>query len=114
MDAVKFLKESKRLCASFESCGDCPLCARYGCMIEPETEEDGEVIEVIVEKWSAEHPEKTRKSEFLKIFPHAEQTKNGCICISPCKVDVSLRTSRCNQYRLCDDCRKAYWLEEAE
>ena len=109
MEAVKFLKESKRLCASFEGCGTCPLYARSGCMIEPQIEEDEETIEAIVEKWSEEHPAKTRQSEFLKMFPNAK-IEEGCLLICPIHSD---KNEKCGGGR-CVDCRKKYWLAEVE
>lgn len=39
-----------------------------------------------LKKWSAEHPVKTRQSEFLKLFPNAD-VQNDVIRICPKKID---------------------------
>ena len=57
MDAVKFIKEYHRLCKSQDDCyRDCPLLS-VGCLHEDKFY-DAEKTVAIVEKWSAEHPEK--------------------------------------------------------
>lgn len=64
-----------------------------------------------VEQWDAEHPIKTRQSEFLKLFPNA-QTDSGCL--NACPMDVFGNTGiDCNK-RTCFECKKAFWLAEVE
>lgn len=110
MDAVKYLKEKERMCDSYNNmCDGCgfgkiPKCNR--------TEEDNpEKAVAIVEKWSAEHPIKTRQSEFLKMFPNAPLRENGSIAICPLDVD---RDAKCSQKQgaRCPDCQKEYWITE--
>lgn len=82
MDAVKFLKEKKRMCDSFDNyCTDCT-----GCEIESKMsgmhcaeymEKYPEQTVEIVEKWSKEHPQETRLSRFLKYYPNAELNNDG-------------------------------------
>lgn len=112
MDAVKYLKERERMCNSYNNmCDGCgfgkvPKCNR--------TEEDNpEKAVEIVEKWSAEHPMKTRQSEFLKMFPNAPLRENGSIAICPLDVD---RDAKCSQKQgaRCPDCQKEYWFAEVE
>lgn len=112
MDAVKYLKERNRMCDSYNNmCDGCgfgkvPKCNR--------TEDDNpEKAVEIVEKWSAEHPIKTRQSEFLKMFPNAPLRENGSIAICPLDVD---RDAKCSQKQgaRCPDCQKEYWLAEVE
>ena len=73
----------------------------------------------IVEKWSKEHPRKTRQSEFLKMFPNA-QIFEGVLKIEPCElIDSKLNSEECHSYDEfglsgCYECRKNYWLEEVE
>ncbi len=73
----------------------------------------------IVEKWSKEHPRKTRQSEFLKMFPNA-QIFEGVLKIEPCElIDSKLNSEECHSYDEfglsgCYECRKNYWLEEIE
>lgn len=80
MDAVKFLEEIKRLCKQQERCDKCPL---YGKCSEADVQQhsDGNAINELVtavEKWSAEHPRKTRLMDFLEKFPnaHSEQVSH--------------------------------------
>ena len=116
MDAVKYLKERERMCNSYSNmysnmCDGCgfgkaPKCNR--------TEGDNpEKAVEIVEKWSAEHPIKTRQSEFLKMFPNAD-IQNDVIRICPKKLDQNSVTSEECSRSGCFECRKKYWLEEVE
>ena len=51
MDAVKFMKEYKRLCDEYSACVGCPL-KNYGDCIDAEPKE----LVKAVEQWSAYHP----------------------------------------------------------
>lgn len=62
MDAVEFIKERNRMCKSFERCYDCPADRNACCNTSKWREE----LVTIVEKWSTEHPYKTRQDVFLK------------------------------------------------
>ena len=116
MDAVEFLKTKRRMCSG----GNCDKCSLrdgnngtdYGCRAF--CENYPEVAVAIVEKWSAEHPIKTRQSEFLKMFPNAKFDDNKTIDICPRRVDATIpERPRC--YSLaCHTCRKEYWLAEVE
>ena len=73
MDAVEYLKEKVRMCIEHR-CRNCPLGKAgdeqyYSTCRACEEEHPEEAVEV-VKKWSAEHPKKTRQSEFLKMFPN--------------------------------------------
>ena len=119
MDAVKFMKEKKRMCDLYVNaigCTCCPLsvynnktaekCKHY-IFNKPE-----EAV-AAVEKWSSEHPIKTRQSEFLKMFPNASIGVNGAITICPCHIDAKFETEICGISK-CEDCKKEYWLVEVE
>ena len=69
MDAVKFLKEFRRMCdtSSVDFCRGCPLKGKP-CSL---TQGDRDLMVMAVEKWSAEHPVKTRLTDFLEKFPNA-------------------------------------------
>ncbi len=71
-----------------------------------------------VEQWAAEHPAKTRQSEFLKQWPEAALTKDGAIAICPLVISAAYRDENgaCNkdQSDTCAECRRAYWLAEVE
>lgn len=114
MDAIKFMKEKKRMCESYSACIEaCPLkipvyengftCIRY-CFDNPEK------AVAIVEKWSAEHPAKTRQSELLKAFPSAE-IENGIAVACPKSLDQNVE---CGISSSCDECTRNYWLAEVE
>ena len=114
MDAVEYLKEAMRMCDTTKDCEECPfhnLNATFPCHSCPghlDVANPEKAVE-IVEKWAAEHPVKTRKSEFLKTFPNANPED-----IDPCNMDTSLATDGTCGYKRCDDCRKEYWNEEVE
>lgn len=57
---------------------------------------------------------KTRQSEFLKMFPNAPiDVEKKSLCICPQNVDKSLDCESLG-YKNCDECMKAYWLEEVK
>ena len=71
------------------------------------------VEERLPEVWAAEHPIKTRQSEFLKLFPYARVKKaNGLPIVSPCDLDVKL-AGKCEGIP-CQECWKKFWLAEVE
>lgn len=67
MDTVEFLKEAIRMCKSYTSCTGCVL--EHKCpTTSMETEASDKLVEII-EKWSKEHPIKTRQDKFLEQYP---------------------------------------------
>ena len=92
MDAVKFLEELERMCDSFGgNCSeDCEIyklrvqnkrtdiIANYIPACDFVVRRDPEECVSIVEKWSAEHPVKTRLMDFVEKFPnaHSEQVSH--------------------------------------
>jgi hypothetical protein len=74
MDAVKFLKEKKRMCISSgdDSCHGCPIYAECGILTCAQFQDTlpNQTVK-IVEKWAKEHPRETRLSQFLKYYPNA-------------------------------------------
>lgn len=109
MDAVEFIKTKARMTGS---CGiDCRKCPIYDAnngtgldCLEFMQKYPEKTVE-IVEKWAAEHPVKTRRSEFLKLFPNADIKS-----IQPCYLDMDKECCK----KLCYDCREEYWNEEVE
>lgn len=82
MDAVKFLKELKRICITVECQAECPFYDAQkdvcGAKIPAYLENDNiENIVSGVEKWSAEHPVKTRLMDFLEKYPAATVREDG-------------------------------------
>ena len=120
MDAVEFLKAKNRMCREYsdlpEDCFACPI-GNDGGGCQAGVFENQEVTEEelvsIVEKWAAEHPKKTRQSEFLKMYPDAE-IENATPYIRPCYIDGIWSAEYCDNYTDCDECRAAYWNEEVE
>lgn len=113
MDAVKFLKEKRRLCVN-NACdeGCCPL-FEYKCCCDVSTDHYEEIVDA-VEKWSKEHPAKTRQSEFLKMWPDAEMVK-GNPNIYPCVLDGKefIKDGKCREtHGGCEQCRHDFWSAE--
>lgn len=105
MDAVEFLDKVDRLSKrgfteetmrynAYRKAGDNTWAVKY------------------VEQWAAEHPVKTRQSEFLKHYPGARITIDGFL--HACPMDVFSDTGINCAARSCHQCRKAFWLAEVE
>lgn len=118
MDAVKFIKEQKRMCNG-RPCANCPMFEMHQkmgtlgcntwCMDHPE-----ESV-TVVEKWAEEHPRKTRQSVFLQRYPHAKiEPGNGILELPPCFIEPAMYGHGSCRGIPCANCRKAYWLKEVE
>lgn len=105
MDAVECMKAVTRMLKSGTI--DCAI-QKY---ISAQKKNDYEGMVKAAEQWAAEHPVKTRQSEFLKLFPNA-QTDSGCL--NACPMDVFGNTGiDCNK-RTCFECKKEFWMQEVE
>jgi hypothetical protein len=62
-------------------------------------------------KWAAEHPAKTRQSEFLKHYPDA-QIDSGCLNACPMDIFGDMGIN-CNK-QTCYECKKEFWLTEVK
>lgn len=113
MDAVKFIKESKRLCKAQESCEKCVAKIGGYCLSDIVVEENSaEKTVAVVEQWSKDYPIKTRQSEFLKMFPKAETDENGILIFCPRQFDPkNINSVHCHRHG-CVECRNDYWNEE--
>lgn len=111
MDAVKFVETLGRMCDA--ECIKCEFRKRLSgfetCAVWRKTHPEEAVA--IVEQWAAEHPTKTRQSEFLKLFPNA-QTDSGCLNACPMDVFGNMGIN-CNK-QTCYECKKKFWLTEVE
>lgn len=106
MDAVEFLDKVDRLSKR----GSTEEKMRYN---DYRTARDNTRAVKFVERWDAEHPIKTRQSEFLKMFPGAAIDKmDGCLTLNPCNFYPKMR-EECSGRR-CSDCRREFWLVEVE
>lgn len=121
-EKAKLIRDYARMCKSKIGidCDECELnknkkyssCELF-MMKEPE-----KAVEII-EEWSAEHPIKTRQSEFLEQYPEVAKDEYGIINIPPCVIERSrfmkIGESTCNTpKKLCGQCRNEYWNEEVE
>lgn len=117
MDAVEYLKEAIRICNTTNDCEECPFRnfkATFPChsWVDSVDAANPEKAVEIVEKWAAEHPKKTRKSEFLKTFPNAA-IRDSHIDIKSCEVDTEFKCPDRNTVS-CGECKQRYWHEEVE
>lgn len=103
MDVLKFFKERSRMCDYYNSMDDgCKPCPRYSKGCEVTTYRDYDYIKEYmedVEKWSKEHPQKTRLQDILEKFPKVEIDEKGlppfccarlgyvCTCVKSTCVD---------------------------
>ena len=116
MDAKKFFEEAHRMCEAHHDCEDCPaydgeIC--YLCYAPLGTNNLVQMIEV-VEKWSQEHPRKTRLQDFLEKYPNAPLNGNGIPALMPWNVGYCGNTT-------CYACKEAKsksaawcWAQEVE
>lgn len=81
MDAKTFFEETRRICAYYEAndCKGCPAADREHCQLDytPLVTDNLEKMIETVEKWSQEHPRKTRLADFKEKYPHAPLDENG-------------------------------------
>lgn len=103
MDAVKFLQERNRMFLSGA--------ATPG--IELEDDFDPVKVVEIIERWSVQHPRRTRQDVFLEQWPNAVLDKDNVLRICPSFVggDVSEKY-RCLCSTDCGACRREFWMHE--
>ena len=119
MDAVKFIKERARMCDSLFGCEGCPANSQENglgeCFVGIKSKYAPEQQIEIVDKWSKEHPRKTRQSVFLEQWPEAEIDKYGCLRLCPELVSADYRNRHGDCLnRVCIDCRREFWSQEVE
>lgn len=116
MDALEFLKERKRVCYLYDECDKCPFDSKCLGIINKSDEELKKIVD-ITEKWSKEHPRKTRQSVFLEQWPQAEIDVNGVVGLCPMFISAAHRGSNgsCkNPEKRCSYCRREFWMQEVE
>lgn len=117
MDAVRFLREKRRMCVN-NACdeGCCPL-FEYKCCCDVSTDHYEEIV-AAVEQWAREHPIRTRQSELLKMFPLMKTDENGVITFCPMGFDRSCHEKNdrgwCTETNKdeCTECKRKFWLAE--
>lgn len=121
MDALKLIEERNRMCDRYwqadGDCDDCPLVYTRECnelrnMVDGSGKAVGKVVEII-EKWSKEHPRKTRQDVFLEQWPEAELV-DGIIDVKPCRLVAAFRLGQECHKTFCYDCRRKFWMQEVE
>mgnify|MGYP004539109127 CR=1 FL=1 len=107
MDALEFIKAIKQMLSTGANNS---TVQKY---ISAQKKNDYEGMVEAAEQWAAEHPAKTRQSEFLKLFPGADVGEtDGCLTLNPCNVYEKMR-KECGRLK-CSECRKAFWSAEVE
>lgn len=118
MDALEFLKERKRMCTSCKGCDGCPLEGTHCVLSYATDDEDYERIIATVERWSKEHPRKTRQSVFLEQWPDAIISDDGLPEVAPCQLCAGLihgeSVEDCENRGLCVECRRKFWMQKVE
>lgn len=111
MDALEFIKAIKQMLSAGANNS---TVQKY---ISAYKKNDCEGMVKAAEQWAAEHPAKTRQSEFLKLFPRAGPTKDGVLSICPNAFSPVYKDERglCKwHYADCDNCCRQFWLAEVE
>lgn len=119
MDAVTYIKEVMRMCESYDdNCEHCPAKIENFCPISlcrtvmNDMHGNEEKAVSIVEKWSKDHPVKTRQSEFLKMFPNARMVNiERTFCIAHFDSTKVCKASNPSDEK-CIACRYRFWNEE--
>ena len=119
MDAVKFIKERARMCDSLFGCKGCPANSQEDglgeCFVGIKSKYAPEQQIEIVDKWSKEHPRKTRQSVFLEQWPETEIDNLGSLMVCPKRISADCRNRYGNcTNRVCSDCHKEFWGQEVE
>ena len=114
MDALEFIRERKRMCKFCgDECHEYPANEKGYCIAFDEEEK----AVLIVEKWSAEHPYKTRQGIFLEQYPETELDGSGVMTLCPAMISKAYRGSyggRKNPDDNCNDCCHKFWVQEVE
>lgn len=118
MDAVKFVKEALSFCKNQPNCDACELLNEkmmFTCALniseDSMSAKDPEKLVEIIERWSAEHPIKTRQDMIIKEFPNIGMI-GDVIDLRPCDMDTEINCPA--EINGCTECKKRYWLAEVE
>lgn len=117
-----FFEELDRMCETVNKYSEVEDCVfykpHYGCCGHMDWLPDGvEKAITVLQKWSDEHPKKTRQSELLKMYPNFGRWRDerGELYIDFCpkSFDSTLKCRKDDSGR-CLACMKEYWSEEVE
>nr|DAH78352.1 MAG TPA: cysteine-rich protein [Caudoviricetes sp.] len=106
MDAVKFLQERNRMFLSGSATPSIGL----------EDDFDPVMAVEIVEKWSEQHPRRTRQSVFLEQYPNARIDRQAVIYVCPADAcgDKICPKNKENFHMRCCDCRREFWMQTVD
>lgn len=76
MEFKEFYQKYRRMCESYKNCKGCPRDYK-GCLNFCVELDDLNELENDIEKWSKEHPQRTRLQDLLEKFPKVEIDKEG-------------------------------------
>ena len=107
MDVLIFFSEFRRMC---KSTSDCIKCEYHGDKCDNAIELLEKTV-AMVEKWSKEHPRKTRQDVFMAHYPDAA-LEDGVLRVCPRNVYKSAKLN-CNN-ATCYLCERAFWMQEVE
>ena len=113
MDAVEFFKTVNRSCKNQE-CKECPICKEGTCMVWFDYKSIKNIEEMVskVEQWAKDHPVKTRRSEFLKMFPNAQMVNiERTFCVAHFDSTKVCKETNPSEEQ-CIACRYRFWNEE--
>lgn len=113
MDALNFFSEFRRMC---KSSSDCTKCEYHGDTCNNAIELLEKTV-VAVEKWSQEHPRKTRQDVFLEQWPETAIDEYGVVQLCPADISAAYRDTdeNCNSpENPCKDCCREFWMQEVE
>ncbi len=117
MNIFEYIEERNRMCESFgDKCTGCPAFID-GCGVSTMSTLDAKEQAAIVEKWSAEHPRKTRQDVFLEQYPEAQLDAYGVLRICPGNISAEYRDKNGEcllLYSDCRDCRREFWMAEVK
>lgn len=102
------------MCDTYKgSCAFCPANSEH-CFVDMESCLVPEAQVKIVEKWSAEHPRKTRQSVFLEQWPNAKVCVDGVLDFCPQELDSHYPCQSTVIEMRCQSCRREFWMQEVE
>ena len=106
MDAVKFIKEYRRMCNKYYCGKECPLyeepCDTSSSILLANSDLANKIVN-IVEQWSQAHPQKTMMQDFFEKFPNAPVDEDGTPEICPKNLGYD-KIEWCDYRINCKDC----------
>ena len=118
MDANKFMREYKRMCASYSNCQNCPMREDNNgqCTEVPSRLSEEFIYKVtkVIEEWNKESPCKTRQDAFLEQWPNAKVFIDGVLDFCPLELDECYPCPSTDIKMRCQSCRREFWMQEVE